>query len=102
MALQTSIYTPGSRVRITQQIARTNRKPWTITIDGVVESYEVSKTGSWFAHAKDDRLWLERLTLRRDDGEEVVCNLDRYSHIELLEPAPENGSAPEGRAPEQA
>jgi len=89
MALQTSIYTPGARVRITQQIARTNREPWTITIEGVIEGYEVSKTGSWFAHAKDDRLWLERLTIRRDDGEEVVCNLDRYSHIELLEPAPQ-------------
>jgi len=83
MALETSHYQPGKRVRITQQIARP-RNPTTSTLEGVIVGYEQSKTGSWFAHSKDDRLWLERLRLRKDDGEIVVVNLDSYSHVELL------------------
>ncbi len=79
-------YRPGTRVRVVQQIART-RSPWTSTVEGVIVGYEQSKTGSWFAHSKDDRLWLDRLTLRKDDGEIVVCNLDQYSHVEALEDA---------------
>lgn len=84
MAQQTQHYQPGARVRITQQVARP-RTPHAITIEGVVVSHEQSKTGSWFAHAKDDRLWLERLTIRKDDGEIVVCNLDQYSVIERVD-----------------
>lgn len=83
MALHTNHYTPGARVRVSQQIART-REPWTSSVEGVIVGYEQSKTGSWFAHAKDDRLWLERLTLRKDDGEIVVCNLDQFSRVEPL------------------
>jgi len=74
------------RVRVTQQIARP-RQPQVTRVEGVIVSYDQSKTGSWFAHAKDDRLWLERLTLRKDDGEIVVCNLDRYSRVELIGPS---------------
>ncbi|MEC9374181.1 MAG: hypothetical protein VYC34_10075 [Planctomycetota bacterium] len=84
MTLQTSHYQPGKRVRVTQQIVKNSREPVTITIEGVIEGYEQSKTGSWFAHSKDDKLWLERLVLRRDDGEEVVCNLDQYTHVEAI------------------
>jgi major membrane immunogen (membrane-anchored lipoprotein) len=46
--------------------------------------YEQSKTGSWFAHSKDDRLWLDRLEVTKDDGEIVTLNLDRYSVVEAL------------------
>ena len=50
-------------------------------MEGTVQRYEQRKTGSWFAHAKDDKLWLDRLTLQKDDGEIVVCVLDQYSHV---------------------
>ncbi len=83
MALETRHYQTGKRVRVTQQIARP-RKPGTASVEGVIVGYEQSKTGSWFAHSKDDKLWLERLRLRKDDGEVVVVNLDPYSHVELL------------------
>lgn len=73
-------FTPGTRVTVTQQV---QHKGWTAAVTGVIESVGQSKTGSWFAHAKDDRLWLDRLTLKKDDGEIVVCNLDRYSRVEL-------------------
>lgn len=74
------ILTPGTRVTVTQQI---QNKSWTTTVTGVIESAEQRKTGSWFAHAKDDKLWLDRLILKKDDGEIVVCNLDPYSRVEL-------------------
>lgn len=73
----------GDRVRVTQQIARV-RGVWTNTVEGVVVNMGQAKTGSWFAHAKDDRLWLDRLELKRDDGELVVLNLDQYSRIEKI------------------
>ena len=58
--------------------------------------YRQSETGSWYAHAKNDRLWLDRLELQLDDGELVVLNLDHYSRIEdLVDP----GLTPEDRNP---
>jgi len=55
---------------------------WANTVEGVVTRYQQAKTGSWFAHAKDDQLWLDRLELRLDDGELVILNLDRYTVVE--------------------
>ncbi|HMN96473.1 MAG TPA: hypothetical protein PKC43_08895 [Phycisphaerales bacterium] len=71
----------GSRVRVRQQMPQRDRV-WTEAVEGVVVRYRQAKTGSWFAHGRDDRLWLDRLELRLDDGELVVLNLDGYSVIE--------------------
>ena len=57
----------------------------TTRVEGVVESFGQSKTGSWFAHSKDRKLWLDRVEIRKDDGEMVVCNLDQYTQVEPLE-----------------
>ena len=73
---------PGTRVKVTQQIAARDYS-WSTQVIGTVVSYQQAKTGSWFAHAKDDRLWLDRLTLRKDVGEISVLNLDQYSRVEL-------------------
>ncbi|MCH6550616.1 MAG: hypothetical protein IH804_01215 [Planctomycetes bacterium] len=81
MARQTAIYQPGTRVRVTQQMPQRDCS-WTNTVEGVVTRYQQAKTGSWFAHAKDDQLWLDRLELRLDDGELVILNLDRYTVVE--------------------
>ena len=81
---------PGAKVRVTQQIAARNHT-WTSDIRGTIVDYSQQQTGSWYAHSKDDKLWLDRLTLRKDDGELITLNLDEYSHIELLpgdSPAP--------------
>ena len=77
---------PGAIVAITQQIPHRDRV-WTDETRGTVISYEQQPTGSWFAHTKDDRLWLDRLTLRKEDGEITTLNLDDYTHIEVL-PSP--------------
>jgi len=29
-------------------------------------------------------LWMDRLELRKDDGEIALINLDRYSHVDVL------------------
>jgi len=84
MALQTEHYRPGTRVRVTQQLPHRD-EAWTNTVEGVITAYRQAKTGSWYAHSRDDRLWLDRLELRLDDGEFVSLNLDQYSHIEPVE-----------------
>ena len=93
--LQPPEYRIGQRVRITQQIPRA-QDTFTITIEGVIRRFGQQKTGSWFAHSKDNKVWLDRLEIVRDDGEIVFCNLDQYSVVELLTEAPE---APEAPAP---
>jgi hypothetical protein len=81
MPLLTDLHRPGQRVRVTQQMPQRDRS-WSNTVEGVVRRYQQSQTGSWYAHARDDRLWLDRLELQLDDGEIVVLNLDQYTVIE--------------------
>lgn len=83
MAVETASFQVGDRVRVTQQVAKRD-ETWTQTVEGVVTGFRRAKTGSWYAHAKDDRLWLDRLEVRRDDGEIVTLNLDQYSRIERV------------------
>ncbi len=83
MPLLATLPSPGTRVRVTQQLPHRDES-WTNTVEGVITRCQQAKTGSWFAHAKDDRLWLDRLELRLDDGELVILNLDQYSVIEAL------------------
>ncbi len=91
MPAPTDQFKPGQRVIVTQQIPQRDDN-WAIRVEGSVVNYEQRKTGSWYAHAKDDRLWLDRLVLRKDDGEIVVCNLDRYTRVEEVAP-PSDASA---------
>lgn len=74
---------PGAKVKITQQIPARDRD-WTSEVTGTVMAFEQAKTGSWYAHAKDDRLWLDRLTIKKDNGEISVLNLDQYSRVEVV------------------
>jgi len=74
-------YEIGSRVRVTQQIPKLGGGG-TTSVEGVVLRMGQQKTGSWFAHARDKKLWIDRLELRKDDGELVTVNLDRYSLVE--------------------
>jgi hypothetical protein len=75
---------PGVRVKVTQQIAG-RYYAWPTEVVGAIVSYEQRPTGSWYAHSKDDRLWLDRLTIRKLDGELTTLNLDEFSHIDLLD-----------------
>ncbi|MBM4007682.1 MAG: hypothetical protein FJ292_09030 [Planctomycetes bacterium] len=81
MALEINAFAPGTRVRVTQQMPQTHTV-WSTRVEGTVVRWRQDRTGSWFAHGKDDRVWLDRLELRRDDGELVTLNLDQWSMIE--------------------
>jgi len=83
MSIETLAFAPGTRVQVTQQLPAVRRVD-TTTVEGTVLRYRQSKTGSWFAHGKDDKVWLDRLELRRDDGELVTLNLDQWSLVEPL------------------
>lgn len=74
---------PGAKVKVTQQIAARHYS-LTKDITGEVISYEQKQTGSWYAHSKDDKLWLDRLVIKKSDGEITTLNLDDYTHIEVV------------------
>jgi hypothetical protein len=72
----------GVKVKVIQQIPARSYV-WTTEVRGTVVEFAQKPTGSWFAQGKDDRLWLDRLVLRKDDGEITTLNLDEYSRVEL-------------------
>ena len=84
MALETSVLAPGTRIRVTQQMPQTHTV-WSTALEGTVVRWRQARTGSWYAHGRDDKLWLDRLELRRPGGEMVTLNLDQYSLIETLD-----------------
>ncbi len=73
---------PGVRVRVTQQIPA-RHYALSSEIRGTVMEYKQKHTGSWYAHSKDDKLWLDRLLIRKDDGELTTLNLDDYTRITI-------------------
>jgi len=83
---------PGSRVRITKQVARQG-DALTNAVEGTVVKAEQRKTGSWFAHSKDDKLWLDRLEITKDDGEVYICNVDGQTVIEVIDTAADQAGA---------
>jgi hypothetical protein len=89
---------PGQRVRVVQQIAARNYS-WKTEVSGAVVAYEQRQTGSWFAHSRNDKLWLDRLVIRKDDGEITTLILDDYSHVEIVEPPAAPAAAPTAAAP---
>lgn len=74
---------PGQRIRVVQTIDHREGE-WRTAVEGVVHSVELQKTGSWYAHAKDDKLWLRRARLIKDDGEITILNVDSRTEVELL------------------
>lgn len=75
----------GQRVRILQEIDRREGN-WTNEVVGTVVSVEPEKTGSWFAHGKDEKFWLNRIRLRKDDGELTTVVVDQYTRYEIVNP----------------
>ncbi|HQY88199.1 MAG TPA: hypothetical protein PK402_06045 [Tepidisphaeraceae bacterium] len=74
---------PGDRVRVIQQIAARHYAMST-PVEGTVVRIERKTTGSWFAHSAKDKLWLDRIVLKKDDGEISTLNLDSFSHVEVI------------------
>ena len=76
---------PGMRISVTQCIERRGGQ-WETEVSGTILSAEPLPTGSWFAHGKDDKLWLVRLEIQKDDGEITRLVLDRNTRIQVLQP----------------
>ena len=74
---------PGQRIRVTMQHPRVSGDLLNC-VEGVVVRFGQTKTGSWYAHSRDGKLWLDRVEIKKADGELVVCNLDQYSTVEVL------------------
>lgn len=83
---------PGCRVRVIQQIPARNYT-WVTETVGTVLEYRQKPTGSWYAHSKDDKLWLDRLVLKLDDGEITTLNLDEYAVVDVLEAPPADSAS---------
>lgn len=74
---------PGQRIRVTQRIVKRDQE-WSTKVEGVVVSCKPETTGSWYAHGKNDRLWLLRIRLQKPDGELTTIVVDHNSQIEYL------------------
>lgn len=77
----------GQKVRIIQEIDR-REGPWINEVVGAVVDIKPQKTGSWYAHGKDYKLWLNRVLLRKADGELTTITVDQFTRVEVLEDAP--------------
>ena len=83
---------PGQRIRVVQTIAR-REGDWRGDTQGVIVEVEQEPTGSWYAHGRDDKHWLRRVRLRKDDGELTTLTLDQHSEVELLADDERGGQA---------
>jgi hypothetical protein len=75
---------PGRRIRVIQTIDR-RAGDWCCEATGAVQAVEVGKTGSWYAHGKDDQFWIRRVRLVKDSGEVTTLNVDQWTEVELLD-----------------
>ena len=92
MPPSTDDFQPGQRVAVTQQIPQ-HDKVWTTRVEGTVVRVVQKMTGSWFAGSRNERLWLDRLLVRKDDGEMVMFVLDQYTQVRVIAAAPSNAGA---------
>lgn len=86
MLMSESDFSPGTTVRVKQAVIRRN-KFIEAEVVGVVEAWEDLPTGSWYAHGKNDKLWLKRLKLRKADGEVTLLVIDDSTEIAKVEEA---------------
>ena len=54
------VYEIGQRLRVTRQIPM-GTKVVTTEVEGVVTRFGQEKSGSWFAHTLDKKVWIDRV-----------------------------------------
>ena len=80
----------GQRIRARQTMVR-REGDWRGDVSGVIVEVTNASTGSWYAHGRDNKYWLRRVTIKKDDGELTTLTLDQNTEIELLADAEPNG-----------
>ncbi len=95
-----SLFPPGTPVCVRQVVVRRG-EPLVAETVGVVEAWSEEPTGSWHAHGKEPqsgpavaewrgrKLWLDRLRLRKVDGEVALLVIDDATQIARLEAVPD-------------
>ncbi len=78
---------PGQRIRVFQEIDRREGN-WVHDLVGTVLAVRPEKTGSWHAHGKNDKLWLNRIRLRKEDGEITTIVVDQHTRLDVLADTP--------------
>lgn len=78
---------PGQRIRVRQRIAR-REGDWIVDVAGEVLEVKQEPTGSWFVHGLNNKLWLNRVRLRKDDGDVTTVSIDSATEVEVLGDAP--------------
>ena len=73
----------GTRVRVVQEIHQTDPS-YRAETAGVIESWDEEPTATWYAHGRNGRLWLERLRLRKADGEISVLAMDPHTRVQSI------------------
>lgn len=81
-----SLFPPGTPVCVRQTVRRRDQS-YQAEVIGIVEAWEDLPTGSWYAHGRNDKLWLKRLRLRKADGEFTLLVIDDSTEIARLEAA---------------
>lgn len=79
-----SRFPPGTQIRVTQTIPLRGGNAET-EIVGTVDAWETLPTASWFAHARDGKLMLKRLRLKKPDGELSLLIVDDSIRITRVE-----------------
>ncbi len=77
-------YGVGSLVRVTKRLVH-GEEASAFGVEGEILRLGQQKTGSWYAHSQDKKLWLDRLEIKKADGEIVVMNLDDGTVVELIQ-----------------
>lgn len=74
---------PGQQVRISQEIDR-REGAWKSQVVGTVVSAAPEQSGSWHARGKGQKLWLYRVRLQRENGEQTTVVVDQNTTIEAI------------------
>lgn len=82
-----NLFPPGTLVQV-RQITERRVEPLVAETRGVVEAWQKQPTGSWYAHSKNNKLWLSRLWLRKVDGELTALVLDDTTQVTRVESSP--------------
>ena len=80
----------GTAVRVIQGIHQSDPSYRAETV-GVIEAWYEEPTGAWFAHGRNGKLWLQRLRLRKADGEASVLTIDDQTRLHPIESGEEQG-----------
>lgn len=83
-AKQTANLQEGDRVRVRHRV-RVGQRAWQLAITGRVRCIAPVPTGIHTDRRADDDLWIDAVTLEKEDGELCRLTFDENTEVEVLE-----------------